>query len=181
MQLILFFLYHLFLLCTPNLNFVILYRSVLSLLAVRAQLLLSDYSAALLAACKLGSHVPSLPNTQEVVNMLVQGPLSNSRGKGCMVLLRCHDSHIAKNLYQKLVKIRNALGLEYRFEILLDTGEAPLQLSDHFMKRIKQWQTRSDTYSGGRSSVYATYQDLESLPCLLVLAGRVRAVGRMPR
>lgn len=157
------------------------HRPVLSLLAVRAQLLLGDYSAALLAASKLGSHAPSLPNTQEIANMLVQGPLSSPRGKGCMVLLRCHDDHIAKDFYQKLIKIRNALGLEYRFEVLLDSGEGLLQLSDHFMKRIRQWRTQSDGFRGSQCSVHATYQDLENLPCLLVLAGRVRAAGRMPR
>ena len=55
---------------------------------LRVQLLLNQYTAALLSGSAHPSSPPALPETQEIVNSLVDGPLSNPRGYGNMVIVR---------------------------------------------------------------------------------------------
>ena len=58
-----------------------------------------------------------------MIGQLINGPLLDYRGRGPMIILRCHDNVIGKSLYCKLRAVRDALGLQYRFEILLETTE----------------------------------------------------------
>ena len=87
---------------------------------------------------------------------------------------------VAKQFYHKLRAVRDALGLKYRFEMILDDGSKHLALSEHFTKRVSKW--RGSSYHGdlppGR---VMSYRELENLPCLVVLAGRSRAGLGFPR
>lgn len=87
---------------------------------------------------------------------------------------------MAKQFYHKLRAVRDALGLKYRFEMILDDGSKRLALSEHFTKRVAKW--RGSGYHGNLSPGYGmSYRDLENLPCLVVLAGQSRAGLGFPR
>lgn len=58
------------------------------LAALRAQLLLNDYTAALLCLTRHPSPLTPSPETQDAVDKLVQAPLSSLRAYGSMVLIR---------------------------------------------------------------------------------------------
>lgn len=143
---------------------------------LRAQVLLTDYASALISMVKKKSSgsLSSHPETLSIVYDLVQRPLGNNKGRGSMVVLRCHSRAIGVNLYNKLKAIVTTLGLQYRFELILDHGDGRLALSTHFQKRLESWgvDKSGDSYS---------YLDLDHLPCMVIMTGRVRPSIRLPR
>eukprot|EP00731_Ephydatia_muelleri_P031529 Em0023g36a len=145
---------------------------LVSLMTVRAQLLVNQYAAALTNAVSPGSGHPALPETQAIVSSLVMAPMSSTQGHGPMVILRCHDTLLALECYQKLKAVRDCLGLEYRFEMIYDDGQRMLNVSEHFRKRLSLRKCRND----GR----LCYKDLDNLPCFVVLAGTSRASVGFP-
>lgn len=145
---------------------------LLSLLATRAQLLVTQYASALTNAVSPGSCRPVLPETQEIVNSLVTTPMYNAQGHGPMVILRCHDTMLARECYQKLKAVRDCLGLEYRFEMIYDDGKRQLTVSQYFRGRLSQRKSHGDQR--------LCYRDLLNLPCLVVLAGTCRASMSFP-
>lgn len=162
-----------------------------------------------------------------------------------MYVCRSHDVKVGKQFYQKLKALRDALGLQFRFEVIFDDGSHLLSVGEHFMKRLTKWgatptaktktaaasgagspteqplegreegegdrdrergapsyrrsRLRSDgsakscrsTGSGAGSSLGQTvggdggglhsYRQLEHLPCVVVLAGSLRAGLSFPR
>ena len=54
-----------------------------------------------------------------------------------MVLVRSHDATVGKSFYRKLKAVRDALGLQYVFEVLFDDGTRPIELSEHFARRLR--------------------------------------------
>ena len=95
--------------------------------------------------------------------------------------------------YSKMKAARDALGLQYRFEMILDTGRDGLKLSPHFMKRVaKRGSIKSSTDSGcysngdgshgdGCHDNHVTYSDLDNLPCIIVITGEERPHVPLPR
>ena len=59
------------------------------------------------------------------------------RGRGPIILIRYHDVAIGKAFYWKLQAVRDALVLQYRFEVLLDNGKSFPCFSEYFAKRVK--------------------------------------------
>ena len=161
-------------------------------------------------------------------------------------IYRSHDVKVGKQFYQKLKALRDALGLQFRFEVIFDDGSHLLSVSEHFMKRLAKWgatptaKTKTAATSGagspteqllegreegegdrdrerdapshrrsrlqsdgsarsnrstgsgaGSSSLDQTvggdggglhsYKQLEHLPCVVVLAGSLRAGLSFPR
>ncbi len=78
--------------------------------------------------------------------------------------------------------MRDSLGLSHRFEILFDDGSQYLSVAEHFYRRLGRWKGRQrvNGVTGG-SNVITSYKELEDLPCLVVLAGEVRAGLSFPR
>ena len=144
-----------------------------ALIAVRAQLLVNQYTSALASVVTPGCCRPVLPETLGIVSSLVTSPMCNTQGHGPMVVLRCHDTTLARECYQKLKAVRDCLGLEYRFEMIFDDGQRKLTVSDHFRKRLSQHKCQSEHG--------LCYKDLHNLPCLVVLAGTGRASLSFPR
>lgn len=151
-------------------------RSTTPLSVLRAQVLLSDYTLALLSIMKKKGNDSSmsLPETLSIVFELVQRPLTNTRGQGSMVVIRCHSRNIGTDMFNKLRAVRNTLGLQCRFEMILDHGEEKLTISDHFLKRLKSWGVAE----GGTS---LSYLNLKHLPCLVIMTGRMQSSVRLPR
>ena len=54
-------------------------------------------------------------------------------------LCRSHDAKVGKQFYQQLKALRDALGLQFRFEVIFDDGSHLLSISKHFMKRLSKW------------------------------------------
>lgn len=52
---------------------------------------------------------------------------------------RSHDVKVGKQFYHKLKALRDALGLQFRFEVIFDDGSHLLNVSEHFMKRLTKW------------------------------------------
>lgn len=102
-------------------------------------------------------------------------------------LYRIHDKVIAKEFYQKLRSVRDALGLSYRFEMMFDDGSQYLTVSNHFHKRLDHWKGKTQGVNGMSatgdegSHVIMSYKELDNLPCLVVLAGESRASLSFPR
>ena len=158
---------------------VFFYRTNSSISYIRAQILLSDYIKALLNSISPSEELSTaLPETQILVNKLVNTPLSNGRGHGFMILVRCHDDNVAKDFYTKLKAVRNVLGLQYRFEICFDNGRNQLVLSEHFSRRVH----RTNSSSVSNVDQYGlSYEELCDLPCLIVLSGQLLPSARMPK
>ena len=136
--------------------------------------MLSDYVTALLCTVKQGPTATS--ETQNMINQLVNTPLSSTKGQGIMVLLRCNDNSVATEIFSKLKSVRNLLGLQYRFEIILDDGESVLKVSDHFLKRLMAWRSCNINNDLGLS-----YESLNNLPCLVIMSSRIGSDVRLPR
>lgn len=57
-------------------------------------------------------------------------------------------------------------------------------VADHFYRRLNQWKARQHVNgmtTAGESHVIMSYKELENLPCLVVLAGELRAGLSFPR
>ena len=110
---------------------------------------------------------------------------------------RSHDSHMGQQFFSKLKAARDALGLQFRFEMILDSGNESLTLSPHFLRRVRN-KTRekkdSGVYGNGclgdsidgchgddEEGSHVTYSDLENVPCVLVMVGEERAHVSLPR
>ena len=52
---------------------------------------------------------------------------------------RSHDIKVGKQFYHKLKALRDALGLQFRFEVIFDDGSHLLSIGEHFMKRLTKW------------------------------------------
>ena len=71
-------------------------------------------------------------------------------------------------------------GLHHRFDLLLDDCSSALQLSPHFLTRLRVWR-----FGQGNQAAQewhpCCYDDLEGLPCIVILAGKCRGGLRFPR
>ena len=96
-----------------------------------------------------------------------------------------------QQFFSQLRAACNALGLQCCFEIILDTGREGLNLTPHFLRRVKKAGTNkeSDCYrndcDGGRGNGYqegvVTYSDLVNVPCVVVMTGEERPHLSLPR
>ena len=84
---------------------------------------------------------------------------------------------------QKLLEVRDGCGLKYRFEVILDNAAQELTLSDHFRTRVRVWKFGTARLHSEpvQKWVPVTYEDLEGLPCVVLLAGKCRGGLRFPQ
>ena len=112
------------------------------------------------------------------------------------LLYRSHDSHMGRQFFNQLRAARDAVGLQFRFEMILDTGREGLTLSPHFLRRVKKSGNKKESgcYGDGcRSDCvhgdgyrhddggHVTYSDLENVPCVVVMTGEERPHVSLPR
>ena len=100
---------------------------------------------------------------------------------------------MGRQFYTQLKAARDVLGLQFRFEVLLDSGREGLNLSPHFLRRVAKTQTSKESgcYSNGCHGDgdrgdgcrgdHVTYSDLENVPCVVVMTGEERAHTCLPR
>ncbi|XP_006901121.1 PREDICTED: GREB1-like protein [Elephantulus edwardii] len=146
-------------------------------MAIRCYLLIQQYSEALMAlttVATLRDH--STPETLSIMDDLISSPGKNKSGKGPMLLIRVPSVQLAMLAKEQLQEVRDKLGLQYRFEIVLGNPASELSIAAHFVARLKAWRRNEQ-----EDWVPRTYQDLEGLPCIVILTGKDPLGESFPR
>ncbi|XP_068419058.1 GREB1-like protein isoform X3 [Eschrichtius robustus] len=146
-------------------------------MVVRCYLLIQQYSEALMALTTMASlRDHSTPETLSIVDDLLSCPGKNKSGRGHMLILRVPSVQLAMLAKERLQEVRDKLGLQYRFEIILGNPASELSVAAHFVARLKTWR-------GNEAEEWTprTYQDLEGLPCIVILTGKDPLGETFPR
>ncbi|XP_055718865.1 protein GREB1-like isoform X3 [Salvelinus fontinalis] len=149
---------------------------------IRTQVLIQHYCVAMMAVSgRSGSggrsqHKHTSVETLEIVKSLLSSAQRCPSHHGHMVLLRLPSLALARWAHQRLVRIRQRLGLGERFEIILGNPSQTLSIGQSFTERIKTWLKIQET-----DWVPRTYLELEALPCILILSGADPLGESLPR
>ncbi|XP_057555854.1 GREB1-like protein isoform X3 [Hippopotamus amphibius kiboko] len=146
-------------------------------MVVRCYLLIQQYSEALMALTTMASlRDHSTPETLSIMDDLLNCPGKNKSGRGHMLILRVPSVQLAMLARERLQEVRDKLGLQYRFDIILGNPASELSVAAHFVARLKTWR-------GNEAEEWTprTYQDLEGLPCIVILTGKDPLGETFPR
>nr|XP_023690068.1 protein GREB1 isoform X3 [Paramormyrops kingsleyae] len=144
---------------------------------IRTHVLVQHYALALMAAMGrswLQKHTSV--ETLEMVQSLLRSSRSCPAHHGPMVLLRIPSLPLASLAFQRLRQVRDGLGLQDRFEIILGNPGAPLSIGKKFLDQLKMWLNIQDS-----DWVPRTYLELEALPCILIFTGMDPQGESLPR
>ncbi|XP_075388809.1 GREB1-like protein isoform X2 [Tenrec ecaudatus] len=146
-------------------------------MVVRCYLLIQQYSEALMALTTMASlRDHSTPETLSIMDDLISSPGKNKSGRGHMLIIRVPSVQLAMLAKERLQEARDKLGLQYRFEIILGNPVSELSVAAHFVARLKTWRGNEQ-----EEWVPRTYQDLEGLPCIVILTGKDPLGETFPR
>nr|XP_035935132.1 GREB1-like protein isoform X1 [Halichoerus grypus]XP_035935133.1 GREB1-like protein isoform X1 [Halichoerus grypus]XP_035935134.1 GREB1-like protein isoform X1 [Halichoerus grypus]XP_035935135.1 GREB1-like protein isoform X1 [Halichoerus grypus] len=146
-------------------------------MVVRCYLLIQQYSEALMALTTMASlRDHSTPETLSIMDDLISSPGKTRSGRGHMLIIRVPSVQLAMLAKERLQEVRDKLGLQYRFEIILGNPASELSVATHFVARLKTWR-------GSELEEWTprTYQDLEGLPCIVILTGKDPLGETFPR
>ncbi|KAE8605101.1 hypothetical protein XENTR_v10014969 [Xenopus tropicalis] len=134
---------------------------------IRTFLLIQHYSAAMMSVCGL-SQMKNYTSveTLEIIQNLLSSPQQCASAHGLMVLLRIPCIPLATLAYERLCHVRERLGLQHRFEIIMATSNSTISISKHFVDQLRAWQKNEDANWQPH-----TYLELEGLPCILISTG----------
>ncbi|KAK2094564.1 GREB1-like protein [Saguinus oedipus] len=108
-------------------------------MVVRCYLLIQQYSEALMALTTMASlRDHSTPETLSIMDDLISSPGRNKSGRGHMLIIRVPSVQLAMLAKERLQEVRDKLGLQYRFEIILGNPASELSVATHFVARLKQ-------------------------------------------
>ncbi|NXX15178.1 GRB1L protein, partial [Podargus strigoides] len=146
-------------------------------MVIRCYLLIQQYSQALMALTTMASlRDHSTPETLSIMDDLITSPGKDKNGCGHMLVIRVPSVQLAMLAKERLQEVRDKLGLQYRFEILLGNPASELIVAKHFVTRLKAWRgNEQDDW------IPRTYQDLEGLPCIVILTGKDPLGETFPR
>ncbi|XP_045152022.1 GREB1-like protein isoform X4 [Echinops telfairi] len=146
-------------------------------MVIRCYLLIQQYSEALMALTIMASlRDHSTPETLSIMDDLISSPGKNKSGRGHMLIIRVPSVQLAMLAKERLQEVRDKLGLQYRFEIILGNPVSELSVAAHFVARLKTWRGNEQ-----EEWVPRTYQDLEGLPCIVILTGKDPLGETFPR
>uniref|UniRef100_A0A2K6TMW6 GREB1 like retinoic acid receptor coactivator n=1 Tax=Saimiri boliviensis boliviensis TaxID=39432 RepID=A0A2K6TMW6_SAIBB len=146
-------------------------------MVVRCYLLIQQYSEALMALTTMASlRDHSTPETLSIMDDLISSPGRNKSGRGHMLIIRVPSVQLAMLAKERLQEVRNKLGLQYRFEIILGNPASELSVATHFVARLKTWRGNEP-----EEWIPRTYQDLDGLPCIVILTGKDPLGESFPR
>ncbi|XP_056377659.1 GREB1-like protein isoform X2 [Hyla sarda] len=146
-------------------------------MVIRCYLLIQQYSEALMALTTMTSlRDHTTPETLSIMDDLLSSPEKDKSGQGHMLLVRIPSVQLAMLAKERLQEVRDKLGLQYRFEVLLGNPASELCLAKHFVSRLKVWRGCDQ-----EDWVPRTYKDLEGLPCILILTGKDPLGENFPR
>lgn len=146
-------------------------------MVIRCYLLIQQYLEALMALTTMVSlRDHSTPETLSIMDDIITAPGKDKNGRGHMLVIRIPSVQLAMLAKERLQEARDKLGLQYRFEIILGNPASELIVAKHFVKRLKAWR-------GNEREDWCphTYQDLEGLPCIVVLTGKDPLGETFPR
>uniref|UniRef100_A0A8D0GT40 GREB1 like retinoic acid receptor coactivator n=1 Tax=Sphenodon punctatus TaxID=8508 RepID=A0A8D0GT40_SPHPU len=154
-------------------------------MVIRCYLLIQQYSEALMALTTVASlRDHSTPETLSIINDLISAPGKDKNGRGHMLIIRIPSVQLAMLAKERLQEVRDKLGLQYRFEIILGSPASELSVTKHFVTRLKWCNYCTNSWRGGNDQedwVPRTYQDLEGLPCIVILTGKDPLGETFPR
>ncbi|NXA33002.1 GRB1L protein, partial [Eudromia elegans] len=146
-------------------------------MVIRCYLLIQQYSQALMALTTVASlRDHSTPETLSIMDDLISSPGKDKNGCGHMLVIRVPSVQLAMLAKERLQEVRDKLGLQYRFEILLGNPASELTVAKHFVTRLKAWRGNEQ-----EDWIPRTYQDLEGLPCIVILTGKDPLGETFPR
>ncbi|XP_047293783.1 GREB1-like protein isoform X19 [Homo sapiens] len=146
-------------------------------MVVRCYLLIQQYSEALMALTTMASlRDHSTPETLSIMDDLISSPGKNKSGRGHMLIIRVPSVQLAMLAKERLQEVRDKLGLQYRFEIILGNPATELSVATHFVARLKSWRGNEP-----EEWIPRTYQDLDGLPCIVILTGKDPLGETFPR
>ncbi|XP_057314871.1 GREB1-like protein isoform X2 [Hydractinia symbiolongicarpus] len=150
---------------------------------VQGFVLLRLYQASLMVAGGIKPAEPyAVMSIIRMVNDVVESPLRNPDGSGYMLMIRIPSKYMGKYFHEVLLKTRNSLGFEYRFDVIYDDGDQELQIGDFFLDRMRMWRRKRGWKEESASKWKPQcLEDLLDLPCILILSGEDRAGETFPR
>ena len=108
-------------------------------MVIRSYLLIQQYTEAMMALTSspsLRDHIT--PETLAMVEDLISAPgREGARGRGHMLLVRVPSLQLAMLARERLEDVRNKLGLQFCFAVLLGSPASELSLPQHFANRIR--------------------------------------------
>uniref|UniRef100_A0A669BRY6 GREB1 like retinoic acid receptor coactivator n=1 Tax=Oreochromis niloticus TaxID=8128 RepID=A0A669BRY6_ORENI len=138
-------------------------------MVIRSYLLIQQYTEAMMALTSspsLRDHIT--PETLAMVEDLINAPSrEGSQGRGHMLLVRIPSLQLAMLARERLEDVRDKLGLQLCFAVLLGSPASELNLHRNFTSRLRAWQGCEN-----EDWVPHTYEDLEGLPCIVILTGK---------
>ena len=132
----------------------------------------------------------SSSNRNILVDML-RNIETDRTGRGSMLVMRAQNKATAERFVRILVAAREAAGYQQLFEVVLDiSGEDGNQagsagfvftssFDQYFLARLKQWG-RNDPTKRKASWRPSTYNDLNGLPCILIVCEKCRFGDTLP-
>ncbi|XP_078253428.1 GREB1-like protein isoform X2 [Rhinoraja longicauda] len=146
-------------------------------MVIRCYLLIQQYAEAMMAVTSMNLlREHTTPETLSIVDDLISCPGKDEIGRGHMLLIRVPSVQLAMLAKERLQDVRDKLGLQYRFEVLLGNPAGELSVAKHFVARMKGWRgCEQDDWTP------LTYQDLEGLPCIVILTGKDPLGESFPR
>ncbi|KAL3055326.1 hypothetical protein OYC64_018084 [Pagothenia borchgrevinki] len=147
-------------------------------MVIRSYLLIQQYTEAMMALTSspsLRDHIT--PETLAMVEDLINAPSrEGSQGRGHMLLVRVPSLQLAMLARERLEDVRDKLGLQLCFAVLLGSPASELNLHKNFTNRLRAWRGCEN-----EDWVPHTYEDLEGLPCIVILTGKDPLGETFPR
>ncbi|XP_062413830.1 GREB1-like protein, partial [Pungitius pungitius] len=147
-------------------------------MVIRSYLLIQQYTEAMMALTSspsLRDHIT--PETLAMVEDLINAPSrEGSQGRGHMLLVRVPSLQLAMLARERLEDVRDKLGLQLCFAVLLGSPATEINLQKNFTMRLKAWRGCEN-----EDWVPHTYEDLEGLPCIVILTGKDPLGETFPR
>ncbi|XP_061653191.1 GREB1-like protein isoform X1 [Phyllopteryx taeniolatus] len=147
-------------------------------MVIRSYLLIQQYTEAMMALTSspsLRDHIT--PETLAMVEDLINAPArEGSQGRGHMLLVRVPSLQLAMMARERLEDVRDKLGLQLCFAVLLGSPASEITLPRNFTCRLRAWRGYEN-----EDWVPLTYEDLEGLPCIVILTGKDPLGETFPR
>ncbi|KAM4728331.1 GREB1-like protein isoform 2-T3 [Anableps anableps] len=147
-------------------------------MVIRSYLLIQQYTEAMMALTSspsLRDHIT--PETLAMVEDLINAPSrEGSQGRGHMLLVRVPSLQLAMLARERLEDVRDKLGLQLCFAVMLGSPASELSLSRNFINILRAWRGCEN-----EEWVPHTYEDLEGLPCIIILTGKDPLGETFPR